>query len=158
MITFYNDGPVEVTSESVRIGGRAYPLAEFTQVWHQRGRRSWGVLAGRGALLMAIIGPLIAAVLGIVIAVRLDTSTTVTIAIVGVSILLGLAVGPVADLLLEHVDQTYTRGSHQLEIWAAGRDGPVRLLHTRDAARFGKVYRALQRAMEQTDTPRPRVR
>nr|MDT0663082.1 DUF6232 family protein [Micromonospora sp. DSM 115978] len=153
MTTFYDDGPVRVTSEALRIGPRAYPLAELGQVWHQRGRRSWGVLANRGALLMAIVGPLVAAVFGIVVALKLHTSPTVTVAIVGVSILLGLAVGPVADLLLEHVDSTYTRGSHPLEIWAQWRGVPVRLLHTRDALRFGKIYRALQRAMEQTAAP-----
>jgi hypothetical protein len=153
MTIFYDDGAVRVTSESLRIGPHAYPLAEFGQVWHERGRRSWGVLANRSALLMVIIGPLVAAVLGIVVALRLHTSPTVTIAIVGASILLGLAVGPVADLLLEHVDSTYTRGSHPLEIWAQWRGAPVRLLYTRDAMRFGKIYRALQRAMENSQVP-----
>jgi hypothetical protein len=153
MITFYDDGPVQVTSDAVRVGGRWYPVDELTQVWHKRGRRSWGVLANRGMLLMVIVGPLAAAVVGIVVAVRLETSTTVTIAIVGVSVLLGLSVGPVADLLLEHVDQTYTRGAHPREIWAHWRGRPVRLLVTTDAMRFGKIYRALQRAVEQSGPP-----
>ena len=150
MITYYDDRAVQVTSDLIRVGGRAYPLAEVARIWHVRGARSWGVVAGRGALLAAIVGPLVAAALGIVVAVRLHTSSTVTIAIVGVSILVGLAVGPVADYVLEHVDRTYTRGARRLEIWAQWRGGPVRLLQTGDALRFGQIYRALERAVEQT--------
>lgn len=147
-ITYYDDGAVEVTSDLIRVHGRAYRLAELDRVWHERGRRSWGVLVGRGALLTAIVGPLIAAALGILIALRLNAPTTVTIAIVGVSVLVGLAVGPVADLLLEYVDRSYNRGAHPLELWVRWRGRPLRLLQSRDALEFGKIYRAVQRAAE----------
>ncbi|GIG86352.1 DUF6232 family protein [Plantactinospora endophytica] len=150
MTTYYDDRTIRITSEAIRVDGRAYPLVEVAQVWHVRGARSWGILAGRGALLAGLAGPLVAAVLGIVIAVRLHTSLTVTIAIVGASVLVGLAAAPVADYLLEHVDRSYVRGTHRLEIWAQWRGTPVRLLSTGDALRFGQVYRALERAVEQT--------
>ncbi|MGI5213521.1 DUF6232 family protein [Plantactinospora sp. CA-290183] len=149
MTIYYQDRAVRITSEAIRVGGRAYPLAEVGRVWHVRGARSWGAVAGRGALLAAIAGPLAAAALGILLAVRLHTSLTVTIGIVGFSILLGLAVAPAADYLLEHVDRSYTRGSHQREIWVQWRGGPVRLIRTGDAMRFGRIYRALERAVEQ---------
>ncbi|WP_422771004.1 DUF6232 family protein [Plantactinospora sp. WMMC1484] len=149
MITYYDDRRVRITSKAIRIDGRSYPLTEVDQVWHVRGGRSWGNLAGRGALLAAIAGPLVAAVLGLLIAVRLHTSLTVSIAIVGASVLVGLAVAPVADYLLEHVDRTYTRGAYRREIWAQWRGAPVRLLTTGDALRFGRIYRALERAVEQ---------
>ncbi|MFJ1538823.1 DUF6232 family protein [Micromonospora chalcea] len=148
MITYFDDRSVQVTSTTVRVDGRSYPLAELTTVWHRRGERSWRVLAGRGAIGAAIAGPLATAVLGIGLAVWLQRSAVVTIAIVGVSVLIGLAVGPVADFLFEYLDRSYTRGSREMEMWADWRGRPVRLLHTRDAMRFGQIYRAVQRAME----------
>jgi len=149
MTIYYDDRAVRITSELIRVDGRAYPLAEVARVWHVRSSRSWGTLAGRGALLAGLAGPLVAAAVGILIAVRLHTSATVTIAIVGASVLIGLAAAPLADYLLEHVDRSYSRGAHQLEIWAQWRGRPVRLLTTGDALRFGQVYRALERAVEQ---------
>lgn len=153
MITYYDHGPVTVTSELIRVGGQAYRLSELDRIWHERGRRSWSVLFGRSALLAAVIGPLVAAALGIMVAVRLDASTTVTIAIVGFSILLGLSVAPAADLLLEYVDRSYARGAHPLELWVRWRGRPLRLLQSRDALEFGKIYRAVQRAAERAPAP-----
>lgn len=158
MITYYDDRSVQVTSTAVRVDGRSYPLAEITMVWHRRGTRSWRVLVGRGAIGAALAGPLIAAVLGIAVAVWLHRSPTVTIAIVGASVLVGLAVGPVADFLFEHLDRSYARGSRQLEIWARWRGQPVRLLRTGDALRFGQIYRAVQRAVEHSQPGRPVTR
>ncbi|MEV7328810.1 DUF6232 family protein [Micromonospora sp. NPDC093244] len=158
MITYYDDRSVQVTSTAVRVDGRSYPLAEITMVWHRRGTRSWRVLVGRGAIGAALAGPLIAAVLGIAVAVWLHRSPTVTIAIVGASVLVGLAVGPVADFLFEHLDRSYARGSRQLEMWARWRGQPVRLLRTGDSLRFGQIYRAVQRAVEHTNPARPTSR
>ncbi|MBQ0894968.1 hypothetical protein KBX37_17995 [Micromonospora sp. U56] len=148
MITYYDDRSVQVTSTAIRVDGRTFPLAEIGMVWHQRGSRSWRVLAGRGALGAALAGPLVAAVLGVALAVWLHRSLTVTVAIVGASVLVGLAVGPLADFLFEHLDRSYARGSRQWEMWARWRGRPVLLLRTGDALRFGQVYRAVQRAME----------
>lgn len=156
MVMFYDDRSVQVTSTAVRVDGRSFPLAEISQVWHQRGSRSWRVLAGRGAIGAAMAGPLVAALLGIALAIWLHRSWTVTVAIVGASVLVGLAVGPVADILFEFLDRSYARGSRQLEIWIRWRDQPVRLIHTSDALRFGQIYRALQRAMERGQPVRHR--
>ncbi|WBB82061.1 DUF6232 family protein [Micromonospora sp. WMMD882] len=156
MVMFYDDRSVQVTSTAVRVDGRVFPLAEITQVWHQKGSRSWRVLAGRGAIGAAMAGPLVAALLGVALAVWLHRSWTVTIAIVGASVLVGLAVGPVADVLFELMDRSYARGSRQREIWIRWRGQPVRLVHTADALRFGQIYRALQRAMERDQPARRR--
>lgn len=158
MITYYDDRSVQITSAAVRVDGRTFQLADISMVWHRRGSRSWRVLAGRGAIGAALAGPLVAAALGIALALTLDRSLTVTVAIVGASVLVGLAVGPVADFLFEHLDRSYARGSRQLEIWARWRGQPVRLLCTGDALRFGQIYRAVQRAVEagQPVTPRRR--
>jgi hypothetical protein len=148
VIEYYRDRDVRVTSTGVRVDARAYRLGEFARVWHRRGRRSWGSLAGRGALGFAMAIPVLAGALGILVALSIDASTTVTVALLGGGILLGLAALPLADILLEHVDKSYARGSRSLEIWADVRGHEVLLLQTDDALRFGKIYRALQRALE----------
>ena len=155
MITYYEDRSVQVTSAAVRVDGRSYPLAELGLVWHRRGVRSWRVLAGRGAIGVALAGPLVAAALGVGIALRLHLSPVVTVAVVGASVLVGLGVGPLADVLFEHLDRSYARGSRELEMWARWRGRPVRLLRTGDALRFGQIYRAVQRAMERAQASSP---
>ncbi|MEU5720659.1 DUF6232 family protein [Micromonospora sp. NPDC047738] len=154
MITYYDDRSVQVTSTAVRVDGRAFPLAEISVVWHRRGSRSWRVLAGRGAIGAALAGPVAAAVLGVALAIWLRPAPVVTIAIVGASVLVGLGVGPLADVLFEHLDRSYDRGSRELEMWARWRGQPVRLLRSGDALRFGQIYRAVQRAMESGQVPR----
>lgn len=148
MITYYRDRAVQVTSEAIRVDKRAYPLAALDRVWHLRGARKWRTLAGRGALSAALIGPLVTAAIGIAVAIQLDASVTTTIAVVGGSVLVGLAAVPLADFLLDRFDRSYDRGAHDLQIWADFRGRPVLLLQTGDALRFGQVYRALQRALE----------
>jgi hypothetical protein len=155
MITYYDDRTVRVTSDAIRVGGRTYPLRGLSRVWHRRGRRSWRSLAGRSALGAALIGPIVAAVLGIVIALRINASTSTTVALVGIACLVGLAAGPIADLLLERMDRSYARGTRDLEIWADFGGRPVLLMHTSDALRFGQIYRALQRAVEGGQRVRP---
>jgi hypothetical protein len=146
--TFYRDPEVWITSAGVRINGRDLPLSTLMQVWHRRGARSFRTIAGRGALALAILAPIVIGALGIVIALLLHASATVTVALLGGGILVGLATVPVADLVLDHVDRSYDRGSRPLEIWARTPRGEVLLLRTRDRARFGRIYRALQRALE----------
>ncbi|MDG4792659.1 DUF6232 family protein [Micromonospora sp. WMMD1082] len=158
MVTYYDDRSVQVTSAAVTVDDHVYPLTEITEVWHHRGSLSWRVLAGRGAIGAAMVGPLVAAVIGVAIGVWLDRSATVTVAIIGVSILIGLAAGPVADQLFEYLDRSYARGSRQREVWIRWRGHPVRLLRTPDALRFGQIYRAVQRAMEAGQPMPPRRR
>jgi hypothetical protein len=148
MTTYYRDRDVWITSGGVRMNGRDYALPELRQVWHRRGRRSWGAIAGRGAIGLAMLVPIAVGVLGVAVAFLIDASRSVTIALAGGGVLVGLAAAPLADLLLEHVDRSYDRGSRKLEIWGRTRSGEVLLLTTKDAARFGRIYRALQRALE----------
>lgn len=152
MTTYYRDGEVLITSSVVRMAGRELRPADLRQVWHRRGRRSWGTIAGRGALGLAILTPILIGALGILVAFLIDASRSTTIALVGGGILVGLVAAPLADVLLEQVDRSYDRGSRTREIWARTPAGDVLLLRTPDAARFGRVYRALQRALE----PAPR--
>jgi hypothetical protein len=156
MITYYRDPSVTVTSAGVRMDGRAYRLGEFARVWHQRGRRSFSAVAGRGALGVAILVPVLVGLIGIGVAVRIDASAATTIALVGGGILLGMAALPLADVLLERIDRSYARGSRNLQIWADVRGSRVLLLQTDDALRFGQIYRALQRALERGEPARRR--
>lgn len=152
-MTYYDDRWVQITSHEVRVGGHTYPLRSLARVWHRRGRRSWRAVAGRGALGMALLVPVVTAVLGLIVALQLHASPTLTVALVGGACLIGLTVGPVADLLLDRLDRSYDRGSHDREIWAEIRGRHVLLLQTDDAQRFGQIYRALQRAMERATAP-----
>lgn len=154
MITYYRDRDVLVASTGVRIGGRDYRLGDFVRVWHRRGRRSWGRVAGRGALGLAILAPVAVGVIGVAVALLVDASPGTTIALAGGGILIGLAAAPLADVLLEFIDRSYDRGSRDLEIWARVRGGDVLLLRTGDAKRFGQIYRALQRALDSGSVPR----
>lgn len=156
MVTHYDDKSIRITSTTVQVMDRTFPLAEISAAWHHRGSRSWRVLAGRGAIGAALAVPLVAAVAGIVLALWLGSSPTITIAIIGASVLVGLAVGPVADFLFEHLDRSYARGSRRREIWIRWQGRPMLLLATADALRFGQIYRALQRAIEASQpAPRP---
>jgi hypothetical protein len=148
MITYYRDADVLVTSTGIRIGGRAYRLGEFVRVWHKRGRRSWGTVAGRGALALAIGVPVLIGALGVLVVVLIDARPSTTLALAGAGVLIGLAAAPLADVLLEAVDRSYDRGSRSLEIWGRVRGADVLLLRTDNAQRFGRIYRALQRALE----------
>jgi hypothetical protein len=153
MITYYRDPDVLVTSTGVRMGGRDYRLRDFGQVWHRQGRRSWSAVAGRGALGIAMIIPIVVGVLGVLVALVIDASTATTVALAGGGILIGLAAAPLADVLLEFVDRSYDKGSRRREIWARVRGNDVLLLDTDNAQRFGQIYRALQRALDHDAVP-----
>jgi hypothetical protein len=148
MITYYRDPDVLVTSTGVRMSGREYRLSDFAQVWHRQGRRSWSAVAGRGALGIAMIVPLVIGAVGVLVALVINASTATTVALIGGGILIGLAAAPLSDVLLEFVDRSYDKGSRRREIWARIRGSEVLLLDTDNAQRFGQIYRALQRALD----------
>jgi hypothetical protein len=139
---------VVVTSAGVRMSGRQFALADFGAVWHRRGRRSWGVVAGRGVIGLAMLIPILVGLLGIGVALLLHASTGTTVALVGGGVLVGFLALPLADLLLDRVDRSYDRGSRSLEIWGRVGGADVLLLRTDDRRRFGQIYRALQRALD----------
>ncbi|WP_229071250.1 DUF6232 family protein [Actinoplanes sp. DH11] len=148
MTTYYRDPEVLITSAGVRMNGQNFRLPELIQVWYARGARRWGVIAWRGALGLTIMLPLLVGLLAVGVALVIEASFTTTLALLVGGVLIGLAVVPAADLLLERVDRSYDRGSRNLEIWGRVPAGDVLLLRTDDAQRFGRVYRALQRALE----------
>ncbi|MEU4561277.1 DUF6232 family protein [Actinoplanes sp. NPDC023936] len=148
MTTYYRDPEVLITSSGVHMNNQDFRLPELVRVWYTRGARDWGVIAWRGALGLTILLPLVAGLLAIGVALVIEATFATTLALLVGGILVGLAVVPVADLLLERVDRSYDRGSRSLEIWGRVPGGDVLLLRTDNAQRFGRVYRALQRALE----------
>jgi hypothetical protein len=148
MTTYYRDPEVLITSSGVHMNDQDFRLPELIRVWYTRGARDGSVIAWRGALGLTILLPLVAGLFAVGIALVIEASLSTTLALVVGGILLGLAAVPVADLLLERVDRSYDRGSRSLEIWGRVPGGDVLLLRTDNAQRFGRIYRALQRALE----------
>jgi hypothetical protein len=148
---------VQVTLDTIRVAGRSYPLVELDRVWHQRGPRSWRTIARRGALGALLLGPLVAAAIALAIALNIEASFVTKLVVVVVAALLGLAVAPLMDLVLEHIDRSYARGAHTYQICARWRGATVLLVETDDALRFGQIYRALQRALEAHQPPARRL-
>lgn len=126
----------------------AVPLQELERVWYRRTGRSWRPLARRGALVILMLSPLVAAGIALAVALAIDTSLVNRFAIVVGAALLGLAVGPLMDLVLEHFDRSYARGAYTYQIWALRRGSPVLLLETDDALKFGQTYRTIERALD----------
>ncbi|WBB98373.1 MULTISPECIES: DUF6232 family protein [unclassified Solwaraspora] len=148
MTTYYDDKSVRITSTEIRVDQHRHPLTQVHRIWQRRGARSWSALAGRGMVGVAFLAPVATALLGLVTALTIDASPTVTIALIGGSILVGLVIIPIADLLLGLLDDSYDRGAHLLELWADVRGAPVLLVSDRDALRVGRIHRALRRAVE----------
>jgi len=148
MLTYYDDKAVRITSTTARVDDRSIPVGGVFRIWQQRGARSWSVLAARGTVGVALIAVAVTAVLGLVVGLTVKASSTVTIILIGGSILIGLAIMPLADLLLGRLDDSYDRGAHVVELWAEVRGRPVLLVRSRDARRIGQIHRALRRAVE----------
>ena len=149
MIIYYQDRSVQVTSDAVQIDDQHYPFDQLERVWHARQRRSWREVAGRGAWGLAYLLPFVGAVAGFLIAFSVEASIGARATIVVAAILVGLSAGPLIDPILGKLDDSFDRGLHQHEIWVMRHGMALRVFETRDAARFGRIYRAVQRAAEQ---------
>lgn len=154
MITYYDDRSVRVTSTAIEVEGRRYPFSALTGVWQQRGERSWRAVAGRSALVAGLLAPVVAAGLGIALALRSDIPSETVITVGVFCLVAGVTIGPFADLLLERMERSYDSGLRDLQLWVEVAGRPVMLLQTRDARRFGQICRAVQRALEAHGHPR----
>lgn len=154
MTTYYSDRDVLVTTSGVRMGGREFRTRDLERVWHTQGPRQWNRVAGRGFLGLAMITPVVLGMLAVAVALALDLSLTTMVAVAGGGILLGLGAIPLTDVLLDFVDRSHDRGTRSREIWARVGNAEILLLRTGDRQRFGQIYRALQRALDQDSVPR----
>jgi hypothetical protein len=145
---YYRDDTVRVTSSWVQAYGLTYPLSDLSYVWHRRTRRDLrvgGRIAGRWALVTLLAAPVAVGAIWLF--------TDWGLALVGLAVLIGLVftLTPLSEFPLMALERSYDRGSAVHEIWVQCRGADVLLLRTDDALRFGQIYRALQRALEQTE-------
>jgi hypothetical protein len=140
MTTFYRDDVVYVGSAELQVDKRAYKLDDLVLVWHRRGPRGAkgvAIIFARTVLIVVVLaanahGDRIMVIAGGVVAV----------------VLLGTIGLFVVEGMITLIERSYERGGKEHQIWARHFDEDVLIFATRDKLRFGKVYRALQRAIE----------
>lgn len=155
MPTYYRDDTVRVTAVEIEIDGQRYPLARLDYVWHRRTHRfargSYVLLTRVGTVALAV--GFLLAVPAAVLTADLGLNTWHVLSVVAlVGTLLAAAAGFGLDPLLELLDRSHDQGHGVHEIWARVQGRELLLFSTVDALRFGKVYRALQRAIERSAT------
>ncbi|HEY8474019.1 MAG TPA: DUF6232 family protein [Natronosporangium sp.] len=158
MPTYYRDGEVTVTDTMVEVGTRRFPISELRYVWHERGRptlRTAGRRLGRVGLFLVLIVPVVACGVAVAAVVADEQSAGARMVVAGVLIALGaiaiLLLAPVIELSMMALERSYDRGTSVREIWIRWQDRDLLLLRTADYSRFGKIYRAIQRAVERED-------
>ncbi|MFU8871055.1 DUF6232 family protein [Micromonospora sp. SL4-19] len=155
MTLYYRDDAVQVTSEAIHAGGHVVRLADVTYVWHARGATTPAVrgrVLGRGVLVLLLsLPPLVAlvCVISLAWAAQDRGDWKLALIILGAFVVVGLVLTPFLELPLGWLDRSYERGSRVHELWVQHHGREVMLLRTPDALRFGQIYRAVQRAVEQ---------
>ncbi|MBB5869775.1 hypothetical protein F4553_003154 [Allocatelliglobosispora scoriae] len=155
MIVYYRDRHVEITSETLRLGDAAFRLPDLDYVWHAEGERDKAIRRRplrrvAVAIALAMGGLLIAIGLIYLLALVIGEGATVgrvLLPLAVVVVLIGFA-GPLVDKGMNVIDESHDRGSRVHEIWATIGGAEQLLLRVTDAQRFGQIYRALQRAIE----------
>ncbi|QOC93175.1 DUF6232 family protein [Micromonospora craniellae] len=155
MALYYRDDTVQVTSESIRAGGHVIPMPEVTYVWHAKGQTTLAVrgrVLGRGVLVLLLsLPPLV----GLVCVISLAWSASdrgewmPALIVFAACVVIALALVPFLEIPLGWLDRSYERGNRVNELWVQYRGQEVMVLRTPDALRFGQIYRAVQRAVEQ---------
>jgi len=154
--TYYRDATVWVTGEWVEVGARRLPIPELSYVWHQRGRPT-PQTAARTAVRYGLIALLTVPVVvgGVLLACPFagrygplaGAATAVVLVLMSVGIL-SVLLSPVLEYPLMALERSYDQGLAVRELWVRWRGQDLLLLRTSDAARFGKIYRAIERAIE----------
>jgi hypothetical protein len=150
--TYYRDDAVHISSGGVRVGEAWYPLHSMTYVWHRRtGKLRHGayMIASRTAAVGLIVALLVA---GGVAARNINLSGDQKTMLVAGGVIAIVVLGGVAAFgiegLLELVDRTHQHGRGLHEIWVRAGSQDTMIYSTTDVTRFGQIYRALQRAIE----------
>lgn len=149
MTVYYRDETVTVCSTTLKVTEDEYELRQLGYVWHHSRRSGGGHL--RTKLLLGAILVLLAVAAAAILFVEIDfgryqwhaLSGTIVVGI-GLIAAAGFGVDPLLDLLDQGHD--HSGGTH--EIWARVNGRDVLLFSTTDSLRFGKIYRALRRAVE----------
>ena len=152
MTTYYRDSSVQVTSSTVQVDGRAYPLHELSTVWHRDGARDAAAqrtIATRILLAIAPLTPIVVAGGVVAVAIRIDVSGLTRLALLLAAGLVALLTVPALDFALGGFERSRDRSTRVHELWGSWRGKDVMLVSTADRLRFGRIARALGRALEQ---------
>ena len=152
MITYYRDDSIEITSRAIQVDRHKYPLGELATVYYRDGGREptgWRILGSRVGLAIAPLALVVAAITLVLVTIQMDAGGVTKLLLFMLAGMLVLATFPLLDLTLGGMERTYDRGTRVHEIWARWRGTEVMLVRTADRTRFGRIYRALQRAIEQ---------
>jgi hypothetical protein len=152
--TYYRDNVVHISSGGVRVHDAWYPLDTLTYIWHERTgriRHAAYMIGTRGGAVLLVLGLLVVAGL---LARKVDLSgdqRTMYIAggVLGVVVVGGIVAFSVEGLL-DLLDRAHDHGKGVHEIWVRTSAGDAMIYSTTDAPKFGQIYRALQRAIEQS--------
>jgi hypothetical protein len=158
VIVYYRDRRVAVTSEALLIGEVRIPLTRLEYVWHREGQAEMRVrirAANRGLIGFALAVGLLLALIGLLYLFSTiigdgASAQRVLLPLAGVVALIGFA-GPILELALHRMDTSVDQGHQVFEICALIDGKERRLIRISDAHKFGKIYRALQRALEDLD-------
>ena len=157
--TYYRDEQIRVTSTALWVHGYEYPLVTMERTW-----RRGGSVAGRAVAIG--LGVVLGA--GLVRAVtsyawwfgglggrirHWATQGVLPLALLAAGVLAGalLSVGAI-EAALQGVEHIRANGRHH-ELWASISGTEVLLLRTSDSDRFGRVCRALVRALADRGRP-----
>jgi hypothetical protein len=159
VIVYYRDRHVAVTSQMLHIDNVRIPLARLEYVWHREGQAETRVrlrIAHRGVIGFALVIGLLLALIGVLylfagIIGEGASAGRVLLPLAGVVALIGFA-GPILEMALHRMDTNIDQGHQVYEICALIDGGERTLIRIADAHRFGKIYRALQRALEEVGT------
>jgi Family of unknown function (DUF6232) len=155
---YYRDLEITVTDQAIEIGTRTFRIADLQYVWHERGRPTWRTASrrlSRIVLIALLIAPIVA--IGVVVAnvVFADAGLAARVVAAVVVIALGMIalmlLSPVIEFPMMALERSYDRGTAVREIWVRWRDQDLMVLRTADASRFGRIYRAIQRAVERIE-------
>jgi len=146
--TYYRDNVVHISSGGVRVADAWYPLETLTYIWHERTGR-----LRHGAYMFATRGGAVLVVLGLLVAAGMFSGEQQTMYIAG-GILAVIVIGGIVAFsvegLLDLLDRAHDHGKGVHEIWVRTAAGDSMIYSTTDSPKFGQIYRALQRAVEQS--------
>lgn len=158
MTTYYRDGEVRVTDRAIEVGARVFPTAELTYVWHERGRatlRTTSRRLGRAGLIALLTVPVAGCAVGAVALLASGQGLMVQIGLatglVALGVILLMLLAPLIEFPMMALERSYDRGTQVHEIWVRWQHQDLLVLRTNDAARFGRIYRAIQRAVERAE-------
>jgi hypothetical protein len=164
MLIYYRDDNVVVTSNFIQVEGRRFRIDELEYVWHAEAGPSWRTMrrgAGRGVintsmLLAGIAGAIV--LIGLLASAYSETRLEMALGNLPIprnTLLLVAAIMLVAgfaplifEWALIRIDDSYDKGGSVYEIRALVQGQEIVLLRLADATLFGKIYRAMQRALE----------